>query len=353
MSAAFNPVHFKSVKLKNRIAVSPMCQYSSQDGFANDWHLVHLGSHAVGGAGLVFTEAAAVSPEGRISPDDLGIWKDDHIEFLKRITSFIESQNAVPGIQLAHAGRKASHSSPWKGNKMLSTDNGGWQTLSPSPIPYKETDTVPKEMSIGEISAVVDNFRQATIRSAKAGFKIIEIHAAHGYLINNFLSPLSNHRTDKYGGPLANRCNFLLEVIDAVQENWPAELPIFVRISASEWIEGGWSIEDSVYLAKLLKQKNIDLIDCSSGGNGANQKIAVAPLYQVPFAERIKNEAEIATGAVGMITTIEEIESILDQKRADLVFMARQLLREPYFPLHAAKKLNFEIKWPPQYERAR
>ena len=352
MYSAFSPLSLKSITLKNRFVVSPMCQYSSIDGFANDWHLVHLGSHAVGGSALVFTEAAAVSPEGRISPDDLGIWKDEHIEFLKRITSFIESQNAVPAIQLAHAGRKASHNSPWKGNNPITLQEGGWQTLSSSGMPYKPTDPAPREMSKEQIKKAISDFKNAAKRALHAGFKILEIHAAHGYLINNFLSPLSNNRTDEYGGEINNRCRFLLEIINGVKEDWPGHLPLFVRVSASEWIAGGWSIEDSIFLAQLLKQNGVDLIDCSSGGNSPDQKIPVGPMYQVPFAERIKRETEILTGSVGMITSMEEAESILKENKADLIFMARQLLREPYLPLHAAKRLNVLVKWPPQYERA-
>ena len=352
MYSSFSPLTIKSITLKNRFVVSPMCQYSSIDGFANDWHLVHLGSHAVGGSALVFTEAAAVSPEGRITPDDLGIWKDDHIDYLKKITTFIESQNAVPAIQLAHAGRKASHTSPWKGNSPIVRQEGGWQTLSAGSLPYKQTDPLPKEMSKKEIKMAVDDFKNATVRANRAGFKIIEIHAAHGYLINNFLSPLSNNRKDEYGGTIDNRCKFLLEIINAVKENWPDNLPIFVRISASEWIDGGWSINDSIFLSKLLKQSGVDLIDCSSGGNSPDQKITVGPMYQVPFAQKIKSETGMLTGAVGMITSNDEAEIILQEKKADLIFMARQLLREPYLPLHAAKKLNVHIKWPSQYERA-
>ena len=353
MALLFEPLSIRSIQFKNRIVVSPMCEYSSEDGFANDWHLVHLGSRAVGGAGLVIAEATAVSPEGRITPDDLGIWKDAHIDFLKRITSFITAQGSVPGIQLAHAGRKASITSPWKGNRPLTKEEGGWTTLAPSAIAFKDGDPLPKAMSIDEIEQLKKDFIHATIRALQAGFKVIELHAAHGYLLNEFLSPLSNQRTDNYGGSFENRVRLLLEVVDAVRSVFTETLPLFVRISATEWVEGGWSIEDSVQLAKLLKDKAVDMIDCSSGGNTHSQKITVKPLYQVPFAERIKKETGIPTAAVGMITTAEQCEEILQRGQADLVIMARQLLRDPYFPLHAAKKLDADIQWPVQYERAK
>lgn len=353
MAKLFEPITFKGVTLKNRIAVSPMCQYSSEDGFANDWHLVHLGSRAVGGAGLVIAEATAVSPEGRISPDDLGIWKDEHVEFLQRITSFIHQHGSFAGIQLAHAGRKASTSSPWKGHKQIPTDQGGWQTISPSPISFYDIDAPPAEMTLADISQCIDDFKKAAQRSLQAGFKLIEIHAAHGYLINQFLSPLSNRRTDEYGGSFENRIRFLLEIVDVVNTEWPADLPLFVRISASEWIDGGFNLEDSIALCRVLKEKGIDLIDCSSGGNSAGQKIKVEPLYQVPFAEAIRKQSGIATGAVGLITTAQEANSIVENEQADMVFLARQFLRDPYFPLHAAHELGADIEWPDQYLRGR
>ncbi len=353
MILLFEPLSIRSIQLKNRIVVSPMCEYSSVDGFANDWHLVHLGSRAVGGAALVIAEATAVSHEGRITPDDLGIWKDDHIEFLKRITAFITAQGSVPGIQLAHAGRKASHTSPWKGNRPLKIEEGAWTTLAPGAISFKETDPLPKAMSIDDIKQLKKDFRDAALRAITAGFKVIEIHAAHGYLLNEFLSPLSNNRTDEYGGSFENRIRILLEVVDVVRSVLTETLPLFVRISASEWVEGGWNIDDSVQLVKLLKNKGVDLIDCSSGGNSHHQKIVVKPLYQVPFAEKIRHEAGILTGAVGLITTAEEAEDILQQGKADVIVLARQLLRDPYFPLHAAKKLNTDVHWPVQYERAK
>lgn len=353
MSLLFQPLQIRSVTLKNRLAVSPMCQYSSVDGFASDWHLVHLGSRAIGGAALVFCEATAVSPEGRITPDDLGIWQAAHIVFLKRITDFIISQNAVPGIQLAHAGRKASHFSPWKSGKALQPADGAWQTVAPSAIPYHTGEPAPREMSIQDIKKVVADFRQAAIFALEAGFKIVEIHAAHGYLINNFLSPLSNKRSDIYGGSFENRTRLLFEVIEAIRTVWPEDLPLFVRISASDWAEGGWNITDSVDLGLTLKEKGIDLVDCSSGGNSAEQKIPVAPMYQVEFAAQVKKEAGILTGAVGLITTAQQAEAILQSERADIILLARQMLRDPYFPLHAAFELDTDISWPNQYLRAK
>jgi 2,4-dienoyl-CoA reductase-like NADH-dependent reductase (Old Yellow Enzyme family) len=352
MTKLFAPIRIKNIELKNRIAVSPMCEYSSEDGFANDWHLVHLGSRAVGGAALVFTEATAVAPEGRISPHDLGIWKDDHIPFLKRITSFIEKQGAVPGIQLAHAGRKASVSVPWEGNKPLFSD-AGWQTVAPSAIRFKDGDILPKELGKEEIKKVSLDFQLAALRALKAGFKIIELHGAHGYLINEFLSPLSNQRTDEYGGSLENRARFLLEIIESVKKVWPETNPLFLRISATDWKEGGWTPADSVKLALLVKSKGIDLVDCSSGGSAPDAKIPVGPLYQVGFAESIKKETGILTGAVGMITTPQEANSVIEDGKADLVLLAREFLRDPYFPLRASRELGTNVTWPVQYERAK
>ncbi|MEP6615238.1 MAG: NADPH dehydrogenase NamA [Ginsengibacter sp.] len=350
MSLLFQPLTIRGVTLKNRIVVSPMCEYSSNDGFANDWHLVHLGSRAVGGAGLIITEAAAVSPEGRITHDDLGIWKDEHIEFLKRITGFIISQDSVPGIQLAHAGRKASHHSPWKSGKALTHNEEPWETFAPSALSYKDGEPLPNAMTTSDIGKAQDDFKNAARRALNAGFKVLEIHAAHGYLLNEFLSPLSNTRTDEYGGSFENRSRLLLEVVKNIREIW--DLPLFVRISATDWVEGGWSENDSIELARTLKLKGVDLIDCSSGGNSPAQKIPVAPMYQVPFAEKIKKEVDILTGAVGLITTAEQSEKILSLQQADLIILARQFLRDPYFPLHAAKELSADVKWPVQYERA-
>lgn len=349
----FQPLTIRSITLKNRIAVSPMCQYSAVDGFANDWHLVHLGSRAVGGAGLIVMEASAVSPEGRITPDDIGIWKNEHIPFLQRITAFISLQGTVPGIQLAHAGRKASHQSPWKGAKPLAKEAGAWQTIAPSAIPFKDTDPIPVAMNTDAIRQLVSDFRTAAARALQAGFKVVEIHVAHGYLINSFLSPISNQRPDEYGGAFENRTRLLVEIVHAVRSVWPHDYPLFVRISASDWVEGGWTIDDSVVLSAVLKNINVDLIDCSSGGNSAAAKIPVTPMYQTPFAERIKKETGILTGAVGMINTAEEAESIISSERADIVLLARQFLRDPYFPLHAAKELAVEVDWPNQYLRAK
>src|ERR1700730_10944236 len=308
MSYIFQPLQIRQVQLKNRLVCSPMCQYSSTDGFANDWHLVHLGSRAVGGTGLIIAEASAVSPEGRITPADLGIWKDEHIDFLGRICSFIAAREAVPGIQLAHAGRKASHHVPWKGGGALQADENPWDTMAPSPIPFKEGEPPPKELISEGIKKVIRDFEQAAIRAKKAGFKLIEIHAAHGYLLHEFLSPLSNHRTDEWGGSFENRIRLLIRIIEAVKKQWPEEFPFFVRISATDWVAEGWDIEDSIALAKILKSKGVDLVDCSSGGNVPGAKIPVGPLYQVTFAEKIKKESGIMTGAVGMITTAREAE---------------------------------------------
>lgn len=353
MALLFEPIKIRDIRLKNRITVSPMCEYSSIDGFANDWHLVHLGSRAVGGAALILTEATAVSPEGRITPEDLGIWKGEHIGFLKRITTFIEAHGAVPGIQLAHAGRKASHFSPWKGGNALQKEEGAWETLAPSAIAYKEGEPLPKEMSKDDINQLIKDFSTAAERGLKAGFKVFEIHAAHGYLINEFLSPISNHRLDEYGGSFENRIKILLEIIEAVRKIIKSEFPLFVRISATDWVEGGWTIEDSVQLATILKTKEVDLIDCSSGGNSHTQKIPAEPLYQVPFAEKIKKGSGMPTGAVGLITTAKEAEQILYAGQADIIILARQLLRDPYFPLHAARESGVDVSWPVQYERAK
>lgn len=353
MTHLFSPLKIREITLKNRLTVSPMCQYSSEDGFANDWHMVHLGSRAAGGASLVFTEATAVSPEGRISFADLGIWKDEHIEQLQRITRFIISQDAIPGIQLAHAGRKASYNQPWNGNLLLNKSEGGWEPVGPGSIPFSSESGTPHILSQGEIEQLTGRFKEAAIRSLKAGFKIIEIHAAHGYLINEFLSPLSNNRTDSYGGSFENRIRFLLEVVEEVRSVWPAEYPLFVRFSATEWAEGGWDINDSVALAKILKNKDVDLIDCSSGGNITGAAIPVGPGYQVPLSEQIRKETGLLTGAVGMITESKQAETILANRQADLIIIARELLRDPYFPLRAASELGADVKWPVQYERAK
>jgi 2,4-dienoyl-CoA reductase-like NADH-dependent reductase (Old Yellow Enzyme family) len=353
MAKLFSPLTIKSVTFKNRVVVSPMCEYSSVDGFANEWHLVHLGSRAVGGAGLIITEATAVSPEGRISPEDLGIWKNAHLDKLRSIVSFIHKHGSVAGIQLAHAGRKASFTAPWKGAEQLKPGNGGWQTVAPSALVFNEGHTVPEALTAEGIRQVIEDFKSAAQRALSAGFKLIEIHAAHGYLINQFLSPLSNQRTDDYGGSFENRIKLLLEIIEAIQSVWPAELPLFVRISATEWSPAGWDEQDSVRLATILKNKGVDLIDCSSGGNMPGVKIPVGPGYQVRFSALIKKETGILTGAVGMITTAEQAETILAKEEADLVVMAREMLRDPYFPLHAAEELGADIQWPDQYLRAK
>lgn len=348
----FSPLQIRGITLKNRIAVSPMCQYSCIDGFATDWHLVHLGSRAVGGAALVIAEATAVSPEGRISPGDLGIWKDDHIAPLQKIAGFIHQQGAVAGIQLAHAGRKASRTSPWNGNLAIDEKDGGWQTVAPSAISFSG-DIMPAALSLEQINSVIGDFKSAAQRALSAGFTVIEIHAAHGYLINEFLSPLSNTRTDQYGGIFENRIRLLLEIIAATRDTMPDDLPLFVRISASDWKEGGWTIEDSVTLASILKTSGVDLIDCSSGGLVPNAKIPAAPGYQVPFAETTRSQTGMLTGAVGIIVTPSQAEEIITGGKADIVLLAREFLRNPYFPLHAARELNQEITWPVQYERAR
>jgi len=349
----FTPLTIRNITLKNRIVVSPMCQYSSHDGFANDWHLVHLGSRAVGGAAIVFTEATAVCPEGRISPHDLGIWKDEHMEQLKKITHFIEQQGAVPGMQLAHAGRKASVTEPWNHDKLIPVSEGGWKTVAPSPLAFSDERDTPLELSLGDIKRIVADFKAAAVRALAAGFKVIEIHGAHGYLINEFMSPLSNTRTDSYGGSYENRTRFLMEIIDAIRSVWPKDLPLFLRISASDWAEGGWTVDDSVKLGELVKNKGVDLIDCSSGGVVSYAKIPAKPNYQVPFAAAVRKTGML-TGAVGVIVAAEQAEEILTNGQADLIFMARELLRDPYFPLRAARELGYdEVTWPVQYERAK
>ena len=353
MPTLFEPLALRGVTLKNRIVVSPMCQYSSVDGFANDWHLVHLGGRAVGGAGLIISEAAAVSPEGRITPDDLGIWKDEHLPMLQRITAFLVAQGSVPGIQLAHAGRKASTLSPWKGEGAVPENQGGWQVLAPSAVPFADNYPQPEALDAAGIQKVIADFRAAAARSLAAGFRVIELHAAHGYLLHEFLSPLSNHRTDEYGGTFENRVRLLLEVTAATREVWPEELPLIVRISATDWTEGGWNADEAVQLAAMLKVRGVDLIDCSTGGNVPKAPIPVGPGYQVQFAERIREEAGILTGAVGLITTPAEAEAILANGQADVVLLAREFLREPYFPLYAAHELGAEMTWPVQYERAK
>jgi 2,4-dienoyl-CoA reductase-like NADH-dependent reductase (Old Yellow Enzyme family) len=353
MNKLFSSLKIRSVEFKNRIAISPMCQYSSINGMPTDWHFVHLGSRAVGGNALIIQEATAVSPEGRISPDDLGIWSDEQAEAYKRITAFITSYNSVPGIQLAHAGRKASTYSQWKGNGEVRPELGGWQVLGPGAIPFAENYPMPKEMDLNDIKKVISDFKDAAIRSINAGYRLIELHMAHGYLVHEFLSPLSNSRTDIYGGSFENRVRLALEIVENVRTVIPEDFPLFVRISSTDWVEGGWTIEDSVRLAILLKAKGVDLIDCSSGGNVKKAVIPLGPGYQVPFAERIKKEAEILTGAVGLITAPEQADNIIRTGQADIVLVARESLRNPYWPFKAAKALKEDIEWPKQYQRAK
>lgn len=353
MPHLFDPLTIRSQTFSNRVFVSPMCQYSSDDGFANDWHLVHLGGRAVGGAGLVLTEATAVTPEGRISPQDLGIWKDDHVDFLSRIVRFIHGQGSVAGMQLAHAGRKASTCRPWSGSGAVPVADGGWpDVLAPSAVPFADDYPMPQALGVDGIARVTAAFADAARRALAAGVRVIEIHAAHGYLLHEFLSPLSNQRTDHYGGSFDNRTRFVREVVTAVRGVWPEHLPVFVRISATDWLEGGWDIEQSVELARQLKPLGADFIDCSSGGNAAHAKIPVGPGYQAPFAERIRRDAGILTGAVGLITEPSQAEQIIASGQADAVLLARELLRDPYFPLHAARALGQAIAWPAQYLRA-
>ncbi|WP_222164989.1 NADPH dehydrogenase NamA [Edaphocola aurantiacus] len=354
MSLLFSPLTIKSITLKNRLVMSPMCMYSAIDGLPNDWHYVHYTSRAIGGAGLIIQEATAVNPEGRISYADLGIWSDAHTEQYKPIVSAIKKYGCVPGIQLAHAGRKASCEVSWNKGWQIQEGPDSWQTVAPSPIPFHERDIIPHELTITEIQALVQDFKAAAQRAVEAGYEVIEIHAAHGYLIHEFYSPLSNQRTDEYGGSFENRIRFLLEIIAGVQEVWPADLPLFVRISATDWMgTEGWDTPDSVALAKILKAKGVDLIDCSTAANVRHAEIPVGPNYQVPFADAIRNQAGIMTGAVGLITEAAQAEEILQAGKADLIFLARVLLRDPYFPLHAASELNAPVEWQKQYERAR
>lgn len=348
----FSPFQLRSVVFPNRIGVSPMCQYSAEDGFANDWHLVHLGSRAQGGAGLVIIEASAVAPEGRISPADLGIWKDEHVPALERIAGFLHSQGARAGIQLAHAGRKGSMAPPSSGEHLVLPAEGGWQPVAPSAVAFAPNYAVPKALDQAGIDAIIEAFRQGARRAVKAGFDFVEIHAAHGYLFHQFLSPLANKRTDAYGGSFENRSRLVLEAVDAVRAEWPAHLPLLVRISATDWVEGGWNIDESVKVAHLLREHGVDLIDVSSGGQVPNAKIPLGPGYQVEFASRIRREAGIATAAVGMITEPAQANAIVEKGDADLVLLAREFLRDPYWPEHAAAALGEAASWPVQYLRA-
>jgi 2,4-dienoyl-CoA reductase-like NADH-dependent reductase (Old Yellow Enzyme family) len=351
-SPLFSPFRLRSVTFANRIGVSPMCQYSSQDGFANDWHLVHLGSRAQGGAALVTLEASAVLPEGRISSADLGIWKDAHIPELERIARFIHSQGARAGIQLAHAGRKGGMAPPFHGERVLRPEEGGWQPVAPSALPFSASYATPKALDDTGIADIIRAFADAAKRADAAGFDFIEIHGAHGYLIHEFLSPLANQRSDSYGGSFENRTRMALGVVDVVRAAWPAHLPLFFRISASDWAEGGWTIDESVALAVLFREHGVDLVDVSSGGQVPTARIPLGPGYQVPFAARIRNEAGIPTAAVGMITEPAQANEIVSEGKADMVFMARAMLRDPYWPLHAAAAIGVPANWPIQYLRA-
>jgi len=352
MPHLFDEFRLRDVTVRNRIGVSPMCQYSSREGMANEWHFVHLATRAVGGAGLVFTEAAAVTPEGRISPQDLGVWSERHFEPLARATHFIDQQGAIAGIQLAHAGRKASTYRPWSGQGKVAENEGGWSTVAPSPLAFADDYPMPVALSVAGIRALQDAFAKAAERSFQAGFRVIEIHGAHGYLFHEFLSPLSNQRADQYGGPFENRTRFLRDTVTAVRAVLPERCPLFVRISCTDWVEGGWDIEQSVELARQLKTLGADLIDCSSGGNVKNAEIPVGPGYQTPFAARIRREAGIPTAAVGMITGAAQADHIIRGGEADMVLLARELLRSPYWPLEAARELGHDTTWPSQYLRA-
>lgn len=349
----FAPLRIRGVAFRNRVGVSPMCQYSSTDGFAGEWHFVHLGSRAVGGAGLVMAEATAVAPEGRISPADLGIWSDAHVEGLARCARFVEAHGAVAGIQLAHAGRKASTAPPWKGGKPVGEEEGGWRpVVGPSEVPFAPGWPVPEALDEAAVRGVVAAFADGARRAREAGFRVVEVHAAHGYLLHQFLSPLSNRRTDAYGGSFENRTRLTREVCEAVRGVWPEELPLFVRISATDWAEGGWDVDQSVELCRALAPLGVDLVDCSSGGLVPGAKIPVGPGYQTVFAERVRGRAGIATAAVGLITDPRQADDVVRDGRADMVFLARQLLRDPYWPLHAARHLGVEAEWPVQYRRA-
>jgi 2,4-dienoyl-CoA reductase-like NADH-dependent reductase (Old Yellow Enzyme family) len=352
MPHLFSKLRLRDVDFANRIVVSPMCQYSSVDGYANDWHFAHLASRAVGGAALVFTEAAAVTPEGRISPQDLGVWSEKHFEPLERITGFMANQGARAGIQLAHAGRKGSTYRPGAGQGTIAEGAGGWRPLAPSAIAFSDTYGKPDELTIDQIKSLQRAFAVAAERAAAAGFEVIEIHAAHGYLIHEFLSPFSNRRVDAYGGSFENRTRFLRECVEAVRRALPERSPLFVRVSATDWVEGGWDVDQSVELARLLLSLGVDLIDCSSGGNLEKAEIPIGPGYQTPFAERIRREANIATAAVGMITAPAQADQIIRNDQADLVLLAREMLRDPYWPMHAAQELEQIAPWPVQYLRA-
>ncbi len=353
MAKLFTPLKLRELELRNRIVVSPMCQYSADGGLPNRWHLVNYGSRAVGGAALVMVEATAVCPEGRITPYCTGLWSDRHTTAFQPITDFIRSQGAIPAIQIAHAGRKASCDSPWNGSQCLPVGAGGWQTVAPSALPFSPSHGVPHALTPGEIDNVVEMFVEAAYRALAAGFEVAEVHCAHGYLLNEFLSPLANQRTDEYGGSLENRCRLPLRIAKAVRDMWPQQWPVFVRISATDWVEGGWDLAQSIQFAKWLKDIGIDLVDCSTGGMVPDAVIPAAPGFQVPFAAGVRNEAKIASGAVGLITDAVQAEQILVEGQADLIFLAREMLRDPYWPLHAARELGVDVPWPNQYVRAK
>lgn len=353
VSLLFSPLALREVTLPNRVVVSPMCMYSSANGFANDFHLVHLGSFALGGAGLIFTEATAVCPEGRISPEDLGLWRDDHVTMLARIADFVHDHGAHLGVQLAHAGRKASTYAPFRGRGAVPDVAGGWTVLGPSAVAYSDIYRTPREMTPDDIAKVVADFRAATRRAIMVGFDAVEVHAAHGYLLHQFLSPLSNLRTDEYGGSFENRARLLLEVVRAVRDAWPSHLPLFVRLSATDWVPAGWNLDDTARLSALLEAEGVDVVDVSSGGLSAEQRITASPGYQVPFAQRVRGEAHVKTMAVGLITEPEQAETILQEGSADLIAVARALLRDPRWPQHAARLLGADAPWPQQYERGK
>jgi len=353
MSKLFAPIDLRSLQIRNRIFVSPMCQYSCINGIPTNWHLVHYGSRAVGGAGLVMVEATAVTPEGRISPSDCGLWSDQQAAAFKPIAEFISQQGAVPGIQLAHAGRKASTEAPWQGGKSVAPENGGWQPVAPSPLAFAEGMPVPTELNEAEIERISDAFFAAATRALNAGFKTVEVHMAHGYLLHQFFSPLTNKRADQYGSSLENRLRFPLQVAERIRKFWPDELPVLVRISATDWAENGWDLEQSIELCGKLKEIGIDLIDCSTGGLIPDAVIPAAPGFQVPMAAEIKQKVDMPTGAVGLITEPEQAEQIVANGQADVVLLARELLREPHWPLRAARALQVKVPWPVQYERAK
>jgi 2,4-dienoyl-CoA reductase-like NADH-dependent reductase (Old Yellow Enzyme family) len=353
MSKLFTPLQMRSLTLRNRIFVSPMCQYSCHDGLPNDWHMVHLGSRAVGGAAMVIVEATAVAPEGRISPSDCGLWNDAQAEAFAPITHFIAEQGAIPAIQLGHAGRKASVQPPWQGGASVAEGAGGWQTVAPSPIPFGPNSTHPCELAPSDLEWIAAQFEASARRALQAGFQAVEVHMAHGYLLHQFLSPLSNRRNDAFGGSLENRMRFPLEIVRRVSEVWSRELPVMVRLSATDWVDGGWDLSQSLELCRHLKALGVDLVDCSSAGLVPDAVIPVAPGFQTPLAAEIRRQVDIPTGAVGMITAAVQAEQIIATGSADVVLLARELLRDPYWPIHAAQELKVDYPWPVQYERAK